>query len=172
MLYLKKDQLPTLFELVRKHYGRTEEVPAYEGYTEAIAKMSGVLDGVQNDTFYPTIAHKAAYLFIQTNKGHFFPNGNKRLALVLAIMFISVNGYKIEQLERDEYRIIISKFFPRYKSFQDFSDFFPEEFGLYNLSIIVADSFKYLENFEELKKSVEAFFESSLSKNLEVEAVK
>lgn len=42
-----------------------------------------------------------------------------------------------------------------------------EEAALYNISIAVADSHKYVNNFEELKKSVEAFFEFALTEVLE-----
>ena len=162
MFYLETENLSVLFELVRKYYGRNEEVPAYESYKDDIAKLSGVLSGVKSDTFYPSLAQKAAYLFLQVNKGHFFPNGNKRFALVTAISFININDYRIKELTFDEYQFLIRKLFPRYERFQSFPDFFPEEFALYNLSIIVAESHKYVDNFEELKKSVEAFFEYAL----------
>jgi len=162
MLYFETENLPILFELVRKYYGRNEEVPAYESYRDNVAKLSGVLAGVKSDTFYPSIAQKTAYLFLQINKGHFFPNGNKRLALVAAISFININDHRIKELTLEEYQFLIQKLFPKYEHFQNFPDFFPEEFALYNISIAVAESHKYVSNFEELKKSVEAFFEFAL----------
>lgn len=70
MLYLETENLPVIFNLVRTYYGRNEEVPAYEIYAENVAKLLGVLAGVKNNTFYPSIAQKAAYLFLQINKGH------------------------------------------------------------------------------------------------------
>lgn len=161
MLYLETENLSALFDLVRKYYGQSEEVPAYESYTNDLAKLSGVLAGVKQD-FYPSLAQKAAYLFLQINKGHFFPNGNKRLALVTALSFITINDRRIKELTLNEYQFLIKKLFPRYEQFVNFPDFFPEEAALYNLSIAVADSHKYVNDFEELKKSVEAFFEFAL----------
>jgi prophage maintenance system killer protein len=162
MLYLKTEQLPILFELVKKYYSRNEEVPTYGNFTEAISKLSSVLDGVQNN-LYLSISHKIAYLFLQINKGHFFPNGNKRLALVVAVVFAMINNYQLKELTRDEYQYLTQRLFPKYNRFQNFN-FFPEEFGLYNLSIIVADSHLYMSDFSELKKAAEAFFEFALVK--------
>jgi len=42
---------------------------------------------------------------------------------------------------------------------EDFPEFEPEDFALYNLSIIVAESEKNMLSFDELKHKVETFFE-------------
>jgi death-on-curing protein len=42
---------------------------------------------------YPTIAEKAAVLIYSIAKGHVCPNGNKRLAFVLAATFLVKNDW-------------------------------------------------------------------------------
>ena len=126
--------------------------------------LEGVLDGVRSDHFYPDVYSKTTYLLVQINKGHFFSNGNKRLALVCALFFIFINEYEIINREKEEYKAKLSELFPLFKNFQDYSDFRAEEFAYYNLSILVAESEKYITSFEELKQKVESFFEFSFKK--------
>ena len=94
---------------------------------------------------YPTLVDKVVYLFIQINKGHFFSNGNKRLALVCSTGFLIFNNKKIDQLSRDRFKEILFSVFPECKGYlEDHEDFLPGEFALYNLSIFVADRHKYI----------------------------
>lgn len=44
---------------------------------------------------YPTLESKAAILFYKINKGHIFPNGNKRLSIACLLMFLQMNGLDI-----------------------------------------------------------------------------
>jgi death-on-curing protein len=48
---------------------------------------------------YPTIEGKAAILFYKINKGHIFPNGNKRISLACLFVFLSINNYRLEITE-------------------------------------------------------------------------
>ncbi|MEK6882228.1 MAG: type II toxin-antitoxin system death-on-curing family toxin, partial [Nanoarchaeota archaeon] len=95
-----------------------------------IEKLLGVLQGVQMDEFYKDLFDKAAYLLVQINKGHFFSNGNKRLALVMLMGFININDYHIKNLPKEDYKNKIKSLFPKFDDFQDFNDFSPEEFGI------------------------------------------
>lgn len=44
---------------------------------------------------YPTLEAKAAILFYKINKGHLFPNGNKRMSLACMFVFIASNGMEL-----------------------------------------------------------------------------
>lgn len=41
---------------------------------------------------YLTIGSKAAILFYKINKGHIFPNGNKRISLACLFVFLDINN--------------------------------------------------------------------------------
>lgn len=45
---------------------------------------------------YPTLERKAAVLYYTINKGHFFQNGNKRIATVTLLVFLIINGYDLD----------------------------------------------------------------------------
>jgi death-on-curing family protein len=45
---------------------------------------------------YPTIESKAAILFYKINKGHIFPNGNKRISLACLFVFLDINNKRLE----------------------------------------------------------------------------
>lgn len=166
MFYFTEEDLRGVFEIIGEHYAKREEVPNYWHEQDGINKLLGVFHGVQMDTFYPTLVDKATYLLTQINKGHFFSNGNKRLSLVIAIVFLAINDKRLADLSKKEYRDLLVNLFPSFTNFEDQEDFSPEEFATYNLSIIIADSHKYLsregDNFEQLKQKVVLFFYQSL----------
>jgi len=47
---------------------------------------------------YPTIAEKAAIIFYTVNKKQIFLNGNKRMSTLCLIVFLGVNGKKLDVL--------------------------------------------------------------------------
>jgi prophage maintenance system killer protein len=101
MIYIEESDLEIIFSIIDKFYSRREEVPNYRNDKHGLSQLIGVLERVKMD-YYPLLEDKVSYLFIQVNKGHFFSNGNKRLALVLAVGFLlfndkDINNYSIEQ---------------------------------------------------------------------------
>ena len=48
---------------------------------------------------YPTLEAKATILFYKINKGHIFPNGNKRISLACLFIFLASNGYQLDITE-------------------------------------------------------------------------
>lgn len=52
---------------------------------------------------YPTLEEKAAIIFYEINKGHIFPNGNKRMSVFCLLVFLSINDYSFE-VSPDEMR--------------------------------------------------------------------
>lgn len=160
MEYFEKDDLDLIFKLISKYYNAVEEVPQYTLEQAGVEKCLGILERVKTD-FYPSLMTKTTYLFIQINKGHLFSNGNKRLALVTAMGFLNINNKKIAQKDKRDFKDKLLELFPKYKDhLEDQEDFAPQEYALYNLSIIVADSHKYIpeNDFDYLKNKVIEFF--------------
>ena len=55
--------------------------------------IESVLDFVQNDMYYPDFVSKLSYLVFRFCSGHFFNDGNKRIALTLGVYFLHKNGH-------------------------------------------------------------------------------
>ncbi len=163
MNYFTEENLPFLFETVHNHLTKQEHAPRYEDEKGGVEKLLGVFERIKADSFYPSLVSKAACLLMQINKGHFFSNGNKRIALAATVAFIHRNDKVIQQFSTEFYREKLVELFPLFRAYQDFPDFHPEEFGFYHLSIIVADSANYVQSFEKLKEKVEAFIQFSLA---------
>lgn len=157
IVYISEDILQTVFDYIKMRFSRAEEVPDYSLQRSGIEKLTGVLEGVKEDTYYPTLIDKAVYLITQINKGHFFSNGNKRLALVLTTLFLNINNLELRQTSKEEYERVLNELFPEYGKCEDFPDFTPADFGTYHLSVIVADSGALGIDFEELKSRVRNF---------------
>lgn len=51
------------------------------------------LDFIQNDEYYPTFSEKLTYLVFRFCAGHYFNDGNKRIALTLGAYFLHKNDY-------------------------------------------------------------------------------
>lgn len=55
--------------------------------------IESVLDFMQNDLYYPDFVSKLSYLVFRFCSGHFFNDGNKRIALTLGTYFLYKNGH-------------------------------------------------------------------------------
>jgi len=55
--------------------------------------IESVLEFIQNDLYYPDFKSKLAYLVFRFCSGHFFNDGNKRVALTLGTYFLHLNGH-------------------------------------------------------------------------------
>lgn len=165
VFYLTEQNLiDSIFPYVSQRYGKVEEVPDYANDPKGMSQVLGVLERVQMDRYYPTVLEKAAYLLIAINKGHFFGNGNKRLALVTSTVFLVLNDVVLRDESKDAYRKLLSELFPEYNSWTDFPDFSPTDYATYHLSIIIADSGTYNILHDELKGRVLAFLKEATKK--------
>lgn len=160
--YISETSFHYIFSFVSERYAKIEEVPAYE-YETGYEKFCSVLKQVHEDVYYPTIIDKAAYLLIGINKGHFFSNGNKRLALVITIFFLGINDLGLKLLSKTEYRQLLEELFPEYMQWEDFGDFTATDFATYNLSIMIADSGTYGISHDQLKGRIVHFLESAVT---------
>lgn len=71
-------------------------IEASDGGFGGIRDEGGIratLDFVQNDLYYPTFVDKLTYLMYRFCSGHFFNDGNKRIALTLGTYFLHKNNY-------------------------------------------------------------------------------
>lgn len=53
--------------------------------------IRSVIDFMQNDLYYPDFTAKLSYLVFRFCSGHFFNDGNKRIALTLGAYFLHKN---------------------------------------------------------------------------------
>ena len=55
--------------------------------------IESVLNFIQNDLYYPDFVSKLSYLVFRFCSGHFFMDGNKRIALTLGVYFLHKNKH-------------------------------------------------------------------------------
>ena len=78
------------YDEVLNIYGKM--IDASNGGFEGVRDDGGIraaLDFVQNDLYYPTFADKLTYLMYRFCSGHFFNDGNKRIALTLGCVLLT-----------------------------------------------------------------------------------
>ena len=66
------------------------------GGSEGIIDLGSIecaIDQIQDDLYYPEFEHKLTHLLWVANKSHGFIDGNKRIAITAASMFLLMNGY-------------------------------------------------------------------------------
>ena len=161
--YLADEHLDPIFTFVAERYGRQEEVPVYRDNLSGIAQLLGVLERARMDIYYPTLLDKATHVLLSINKGHFFSNGNKRLALVVTTTFLTMNEKHLKENSKESYRELLASLFPEHTECSDFPEFTPTDFATYNLSIIIADSGTYNIEYDSLKKRVHTFLSRSVA---------
>ena len=80
------------YEDVLKIYRKMIE--ASDGGFAGVRDEGGILatlDFVRSDIYYPTFAEKLCYLVFRFCSGHYFNDGNKRIALTLGAYFLHQN---------------------------------------------------------------------------------
>ena len=58
-----------------------------------IGQINSIYEHIKNDDYYPTFIDKLTHLFFGVCQFHCFENGNKRMAIVLSVDFLLLNGY-------------------------------------------------------------------------------
>ncbi len=82
------------FDFTRERFAFQEPIPDYSTRNNALLESSL---GSPNQSFdkkllYPTLAKQAAVLFYSLIKNHPFKNGNKRIAVMACLVFLSLNN--------------------------------------------------------------------------------
>ena len=57
---------------------------------------------------YPTLAGKAAALMHSLTCNHALVDGNKRLALLATVVFLRINGYRLELTDDEAFDLVVS----------------------------------------------------------------
>lgn len=92
-------------------------IDASDGGFEGVRDKGGILatlDFVQDDLYYPSFAGKLSYIVFKFCSGHYFNDGNKRIALTLGAYFLHKNAYYwqacvfMRQLESIVYHVAAS----------------------------------------------------------------
>lgn len=66
------------------------------GGSEGIINLASIecaIDQIKDNLYYPEFEHKLTHLLWVANKSHGFMDGNKRIAITAASMFLLMNGY-------------------------------------------------------------------------------
>lgn len=90
---ISKTEYITYDEVIDTYYKMVE---VSEGGFAGIKDEGGIrsiLDFMQNDDYYPTFVDKLNYLVFRFCSGHFFHDGNKRIAITVGSLFLLKNGY-------------------------------------------------------------------------------
>lgn len=91
---MNRDIVYLTFEEVKSVYAKT--IDKSGGGLSGIRDEGGILatlDFAQNDDYYPSFTDKLSYLVYGFCHGHYFLDGNKRIALTIGVYFLLKNGY-------------------------------------------------------------------------------
>jgi death-on-curing protein len=69
----------------------------------ALLAPAASFDGVEA---YLTLPEKAAVLLYHVARNHAWPNGNKRMALVLTMLFLAINGKSVVVVTDTSYKLV------------------------------------------------------------------
>lgn len=79
-----------------------------DGYNQvSIGYLHSALEQIKNDDFYPTITEKVAHLMFSCIKFHPFIDGNKRSSIYLAMHFLDLNGFSVENFPQIMENIVV-----------------------------------------------------------------
>lgn len=94
--HLTYNQIRVLYELFFDRFKEIgEPIPSWSFVNKK--HIEYLVDMPQSSFFgterYKTIEEKASAIFYYINKGHIFPNGNKRFSVACMVTFLIINGY-------------------------------------------------------------------------------
>ena len=162
--YITPENLIEIIDAIQSFdYVSDEEIPRYDEQADKVDDYFALIDRLKNDTYYPDIFSKAATLFLNVN-GHYFANGNKRLAVFSMTFFLESNGWRPRKMSKDEYAEVITDVFGAYK-LEDYDNFSPTDFAMYNIAIITATFNVNGVAFDDGKAQVERFLKNVFMKD-------
>lgn len=101
-VYLSVEQLVELYRALIRHFGGRSGVRDRGGLESAAARPAMTFGG---DDLYPDLAAKAAALMHSLVLNHPFVDGNKRLGVAAAELFLHVNGASLDASD-DEFEMV------------------------------------------------------------------
>ena len=92
MIYLSAEQVLFLHDRLIEETGGEHGVRDLGGLESALARPQAAFGDTE---FYPDIFVKAAVLMDGMTRNHAFIDGNKRISISTAVLFLQVNGYRL-----------------------------------------------------------------------------
>ena len=101
--YIRPEEIIRFHELViERHGGRSGVPPESYGRAESVIAQQHYAE-----LRYKKAESKAAYLIYLITKGHIFPDGNKRTGILSGMVFLNINGFKIDTKHEDVERFAL-----------------------------------------------------------------
>lgn len=149
-----------VFPYIYKQLTSTEPSAQYEQEQNGLDELNKVLHLVESDTFYPSFEDKGAYLLCSIAGSQYFSNGNKRLGVIVLMLFLIINDVELRTLTVSEYQKILADSFPRHTWEDNASIREGNPLFLYNLAIVIGDRNKWDEgtDFSALKQKAAKMF--------------
>lgn len=102
--YLTKEDIEVIYSVLFERFKEIgEPIPHFSKVNKK--EIDNLVSIPQTKYFgkdqYPTLGSKAVIIFYKINKGHIFPNGNKRISLACLFIFLASNGYELS-VSQDE----------------------------------------------------------------------
>ena|SRR5258708_4002144 len=149
-----------VFPYIYSQLSGSEPTAQYEQEPEGLNELAKVLQLVENDSYYPSFEGKAAYLLCSIAGSQYFTNGNKRLGIIVLMLFLIFNEVELLVLTVKEYRELLKDLFPLHIWENNSNIGEGEPLFLYNLAILIGDRNQWGEgmSFDTLKEKVANLF--------------
>lgn len=105
VLYISFDSVLAIHTRQLEAFGGRDGIRNKSGLESAIEVPKSTFDG---QDLYPTIFLKAAAYAYHISESQAFVDGNKRAALDVALTFLSINGYDVENEAMELYDAMIA----------------------------------------------------------------
>src|ERR1035437_8880282 len=94
------------FDFTRKYLTLNEPIPDYSTRENALLEsaLGSPKQSFNGKFLYPTLAKQASILFYSLIKNHPFKNGNKRIAIISLLVFLSLNNKWLSVQPYDLYK--------------------------------------------------------------------
>jgi prophage maintenance system killer protein len=146
------------FPYIQSELTAVEPAPAYEADAQGMAELKKVLDFSAQD-YYPSFEEKAAYLITSIAASQYFSNGNKRLAVVTLLMFLTINDVGVVVDSPMVFERLLKVIFPKCEWEENGNIKEAHALFLYNLAIVLGDRPKWeKEDFADTRERVSRLF--------------
>jgi death-on-curing protein len=98
VIYLSVEQVLFLHDRLIEETGGQHGVRDLGGLQSALARPQAVFADTE---FYPDVFSKAAVLLDGLTRNHPFLDGNKRISIATAALFLEMNGYRVTTTNAD-----------------------------------------------------------------------
>jgi death-on-curing protein len=118
VIYLSVEQVLFLHDRLIEETGGEHGVRDLGGLESALARPQAAFGDTE---FYPDIFAKAAVLMDGLTRNHPFIDGNKRISISTAVLFLQMNGYRlsVRNPELEEFVIYVTTMKPSVDSIAD-----------------------------------------------------